>query len=27
VLIGVGTTEEMQLLEELFAPRQTAVGA
>jgi voltage-gated potassium channel len=27
VIIGVGTTEEMQRLEELFAPRQTAVGA
>ena len=27
VIIGVGTTDEMRRLEELFAPRETAVGA
>jgi K+/H+ antiporter YhaU regulatory subunit KhtT len=27
VIIGLGTTDEMQRLEELFAPREPAVGA
>jgi K+/H+ antiporter YhaU regulatory subunit KhtT len=27
VIIGVGTTDEMQRLEELFAPHETAVEA